>query len=82
MESERVRWLEAVTPKIQKTETETVYETWDCPQVQAVHPYTAQQPDEITLHVGDVMKVLRKVPDGEWAGDVGRGEWRDGDGMG
>ncbi|XP_037075717.1 ephexin-1-like isoform X2 [Pollicipes pollicipes] len=64
VESERVRWVEAVTPKTQKTETETVYETWDCPQVLAVHPYAAQQPDEITLHVGDVLKVLRKVPDG------------------
>ena len=55
-----------------------MYETWDCPQVQAVHPYTAQQPDEITLHVGDVMKVLRKVPDGEFLGAVGMGWGADG----
>ncbi|KAF0291101.1 Rho guanine nucleotide exchange factor 26 [Amphibalanus amphitrite] len=68
VESERVRWLEAVMPKPQRTDTETVYESWDCPQVQAVHPYTAQQPDELTLQIGDVMKVHRKVPDGWYQG--------------
>ncbi|XP_043214281.1 pneumococcal serine-rich repeat protein-like isoform X6 [Amphibalanus amphitrite] len=68
VESERVRWLEAVMPKPQRTDTETVYESWDCPQVQAMHPYTAQQPDELTLQIGDVMKVHRKVPDGWYQG--------------
>jgi len=37
----------------------------DCPQVQVIHPYAAQQPDELTLLEGDVISVLRKLPDGE-----------------
>ena len=38
----------------------------DCPQVQAVHNYHSAQPDELTLHEGDIVKVLRKLPDGEY----------------
>ena len=37
----------------------------DCPQVQAAFDYGAQQPDELTLERGDVVKVFRKMPDGE-----------------
>ncbi len=37
----------------------------DCPQVQAVYDYTAQQHDEISLVRGDIVKVLRKMGDGE-----------------
>ena len=37
----------------------------DCPQVQVIHQYIAQQPDELTLMEGDVISVLRKLPDGK-----------------
>ena len=37
----------------------------DCPQVQAAFDYVAQQPDELSLERGDVVKVFRKMPDGE-----------------
>lgn len=37
----------------------------DCPQVQAAFDYVAQQPDELNLERGDVIKVFRKMPDGE-----------------
>lgn len=37
----------------------------DCPQVNALHNYTAQQPDELSLYEGDVINVLRKLPDGK-----------------
>lgn len=36
----------------------------DCPQVQAVYDYNAQQPDELSLMRGDVVKVYRKMADG------------------
>ena len=39
--------------------------TLDCPQVQAVFDYHAQQPDELSLVRGDVVKVYRKMADGE-----------------
>lgn len=37
----------------------------DCPQVQAAFDYDAQQPDELSLERGDVVKVFRKMPDGK-----------------
>lgn len=37
----------------------------DCPQVQAVYDYHAQQPDELDLERGDVVKVYRKMADGK-----------------
>lgn len=39
----------------------------DCPQVQALHDYQAQQSDELSLVPGDVVNVLRKLPDGKKA---------------
>ena len=63
--SERTRWVEAVTPVQQTSENERIYETWDCPQVQAVHHYVAQQPDELTLEESDVINVHRKMSDGK-----------------
>lgn len=39
----------------------------DCPQVNALHNYTAQQPDELSLYEGDVINVLKKLPDGKLA---------------
>ncbi len=32
--------------------------------IQAVHPYVATQPDELSLEVADVVNVLRKMADG------------------
>ena len=42
----------------------------DCPQVQALHDYQAQQSDELSLVPGDVVNVLRKLPDGKKASIV------------
>ncbi|KAJ4431135.1 hypothetical protein ANN_19730 [Periplaneta americana] len=66
MESDRQRWLEAVNPPVSDNPDETVYEEWDCPQVTAVHPYVARQPDELSLEVADVVNVLRKITDGKF----------------
>lgn len=37
----------------------------DCPQVQAVYDYAAQQHDELELMRGDIVKVYRKMADGK-----------------
>lgn len=42
----------------------------DCPQVQCVHPYVAQQPDELTLELADILNILDKTEDGEAGGRV------------
>ncbi|XP_059485709.1 uncharacterized protein LOC132202666 [Neocloeon triangulifer] len=71
LESDKQRWLAAfTTPQTsQENPEERVYESWDCPQVQAIHAYVAQQPDELSLEVADVVNVLRKLPDGWYQGE-------------
>lgn len=51
-ETERERWLDAVSPPKPNVVGETLYETWDCPQVMALYSYTASQPDELSLQPG------------------------------
>lgn len=36
----------------------------DCPQVQCVEKYIAQEPDELTLEESDVINVYKKISDG------------------
>ncbi|XP_042879260.1 uncharacterized protein LOC122257816 isoform X2 [Penaeus japonicus] len=69
MESDRTRWVEAVTPRSSDNPDERIYEEWDCPQVQAIHPYVAKQPDELSLEVSDVVNVLKKMADGWYQGE-------------
>jgi neuronal guanine nucleotide exchange factor len=57
--------LEAVSPRVSNNPDETIYEEWDCPQFKAVYPYIAREPDELSLEVADVVKVLRKMSNGK-----------------
>lgn len=42
----------------------------DCPQVQCVHPYIAQEPDELSLDLADLLNVQDRTDDGMYlAGD-------------
>ena len=51
-DTERQRWLEAVSPSQHGLPEETLYEVWDCPQVVALYCYSPNQPDELSLHPG------------------------------
>lgn len=62
-ETERERWLQAMTPPTSENPYETLYEEWDCPQVIVRHGYQSLEPDELTLDPGDVVNVLRKMND-------------------
>lgn len=64
MESDRQRWLDAVTPKLSENPNECIYEEWDCPQVIALYEFIPVQPDELNLCIGDVVNVLKKMSDG------------------
>ncbi|KAJ3642091.1 hypothetical protein Zmor_024907 [Zophobas morio] len=68
-ESDKERWVEALTPPKSEDPDETLYECWDCPQVTAIHSYSASQPDELALSKGDVINVLRKMADGWYHGE-------------
>lgn len=60
-ETERERWLKVTEPLSSENPDEKIYEQWDCPQVIAVHPYQALQPDELDLDIKDVVNVHRKM---------------------
>ncbi|XP_053378788.1 uncharacterized protein LOC123528066 isoform X3 [Mercenaria mercenaria] len=66
--SDRARWVDAVTP-VKVTDDQKIYEEWDCPQVQCIKPYTAQEPDELTLDESDVVNVFKKLEDGMYEGE-------------
>ncbi|XP_017762307.1 PREDICTED: uncharacterized protein LOC108552329 [Eufriesea mexicana] len=68
-DTERQRWLEAVSPSKRGLTGETLYEVWDCPQVVALYYYSPNQPDELSLHPGDVINVFRKMSDGWYHGE-------------
>lgn len=64
-ETDKTRWLEAVRPSsAQEDGAERIYEPWDCPQVRVITEYHAVQEDELELEVGEIINVLRKMPDG------------------
>lgn len=67
-ESDMHRWI-AAFPSINETfGEEKIYEDWDCPQVQCVDRYVAQQADELSLEVSEVINVLRKTNEGWYEG--------------
>ncbi|CAK9798682.1 NGEF [Anthophora quadrimaculata] len=68
-DTERQRWLEAVSPSERTLIEETLYEVWDCPQVVALYCYSPNQPDELSLYPGDVINVFRKMSDGWYHGE-------------
>ncbi|XP_046601281.1 uncharacterized protein LOC107220363 [Neodiprion lecontei] len=63
-DTELMRWMDVISPPKSSLIGETLYESWDCPQVMAVYSYAPVQPDELALHPGDVINVLRKMADG------------------
>lgn len=71
-ETERARWMEALARPSEGglgTGGAAVYADWDAPQVQATHDFRPEQEDELPLAAGDVVKVLRKMPDGWLEGE-------------
>ncbi|XP_044040526.1 rho guanine nucleotide exchange factor 15 [Siniperca chuatsi] len=62
-QSDMHRWMAAFpNPTNQdRDEDEVIYEDWDCPQVQCVEQYIAQQADELTLEPTEIINVIRKT---------------------
>ncbi|XP_076867360.1 rho guanine nucleotide exchange factor 15 [Brachyhypopomus gauderio] len=69
-ESDMHRWM-AAFPSLSVTQVEqkeTVYEDWDCPQVQCIRQYVAKQVDELGLEPSDIINVIRKTNEGWYEG--------------
>ncbi|PAV67618.1 hypothetical protein WR25_02347 isoform A [Diploscapter pachys] len=77
-ETDRERWLSSVRPPTSANPEERIYAEWDCPQAVAVHAYSKSQDDELELQIGDIINILRKMPDGWFYGEKqrdGTGGW-------
>lgn len=70
-QSDMHRWLAAFPnpTKADTDEDEVIYEDWDCPQVQCVEQYIAQQADELTLEPTEIINVIRKTNEGWYEGN-------------
>uniref|UniRef100_UPI0037E9B51A ephexin-1 n=1 Tax=Semicossyphus pulcher TaxID=241346 RepID=UPI0037E9B51A len=69
-QSDMHRWMAAFPNPTNPDgdEDEVIYEDWDCPQVQCVEPYLAQQADELTLEPTEIINVIRKTNEGCYEG--------------
>ncbi|XP_030631892.1 rho guanine nucleotide exchange factor 15 [Chanos chanos] len=69
-QSDMHRWMAAFPgPKDPDKEMdEVIYEDWDCPQVQCVERYVAQQADELNLEPTEIVNVIRKTNEGWYEG--------------
>ncbi|XP_053575539.1 rho guanine nucleotide exchange factor 15-like [Bombina bombina] len=69
-QSDLHRWVAAFPSQNDDdlSSNETIYEDWDCPQVQCVDFYTAAQTDELSLEPADIINVLRKTSEGWYEG--------------
>ena len=83
-ESERQRWMAAVTPPSSQVvrggkpspppciqvEGEKIYEDWDCPKVEAMAPHRGVEEDELELARGEQANVIKKTTDGQSTSDA------------
>ncbi|XP_067880137.1 rho guanine nucleotide exchange factor 15-like [Heterodontus francisci] len=71
-ESDRHRWMDALMSGkqnlLEDSNDDKIYERWDCPQMQCLIPYTAQQADELSLEPADIINVTRKSSEGWYEG--------------
>ncbi|KAM9836837.1 uncharacterized protein arhgef15b [Aulostomus maculatus] len=69
-QSDMRRWMAAFPNPTNpdRDDEEVIYEDWDCPQVQCVEQYIAQQADELTLEPTEIINVIRKTNEGWYEG--------------
>ncbi|XP_026876759.2 rho guanine nucleotide exchange factor 15 isoform X2 [Electrophorus electricus] len=69
-QSDMHRWLAAFPNPDDPhgDQDEVIYEDWDCPQVQCVEQYVANQTDELNLDPPEIINVIRKANEGWYQG--------------
>lgn len=63
-QSEMKRWMTSLVPNRRTKFVSVTTRVFDCPQVQCVHPYIAQEPDELSLDLADLLNVQDRTDDG------------------
>ncbi|XP_048120926.1 ephexin-1 isoform X3 [Alosa alosa] len=62
--SDKLRWMCTLTPNRRTRFMSTSAHQPDAPQVQCVQSYSAQEPDELSIEMADVLHVLENSDDG------------------
>ncbi|XP_048398656.1 ephexin-1 isoform X1 [Stegostoma tigrinum] len=68
-QSDKKRWVHALAPNRRTKYVSPSSLHWDCPQVQCIQRYTAQEPDELSLEAADILNVVDCSQDGWILGD-------------
>ncbi|XP_063298449.1 ephexin-1 isoform X1 [Pelobates fuscus] len=63
-QSEMKRWMTSLVPNRRTKFVSITTKLLDCPQVQCVHPYVSQEPDELSLDLAEILNILDKTDDG------------------
>ncbi|XP_058877549.1 ephexin-1, partial [Acipenser ruthenus] len=67
--SDKKRWISALTPNPRTKFLSAKTHQSDSPQVQCVHLYVSQEPDELSLDLADVLNVVEQTEDGWMLGE-------------
>ncbi|XP_024136153.1 ephexin-1 isoform X2 [Oryzias melastigma] len=67
--SDKLRWICALTPNRRTRFTSAGSQQSDSPQVQCIQSYTAQESDEISIEMADVLNLLERTNDGWMMGE-------------
>ncbi|KAL2096248.1 hypothetical protein ACEWY4_008396 [Coilia grayii] len=67
--SDKMRWICALTPNRRTRFLSTSAHQPDAPQVQCVQSYSAQEPDELSIEMADILHILEKTGDGWMLGE-------------
>ncbi|XP_041850785.1 ephexin-1 isoform X2 [Melanotaenia boesemani] len=62
--SDKLRWMCALCPNRRTRFMSTSSHQSDSPQVQCIQSYTAQEPDELSIEMADVLNLLERTNDG------------------
>ncbi|XP_005937185.1 ephexin-1 [Haplochromis burtoni] len=67
--SDKLRWICALTPNRRTRFMSTSAHQPDSPQVQCIQSYSAQEPDELSTEMADVLNLLERTDDGWMMGE-------------
>ncbi|KAK9521447.1 hypothetical protein VZT92_021252 [Zoarces viviparus] len=67
--NDKLRWMYALTPNRRTRFLSTSAHQQDSPQVQCIHSYSSQEPDELSIETADVLNLLERTDDGWMMGE-------------
>ncbi|XP_068441050.1 ephexin-1 isoform X2 [Clinocottus analis] len=67
--SDKLRWMCALTPNRRTRFMSTSAHQQDSPQVQCIKTFSAQEPDELSIEMADVLNLLERTDDGWMMGE-------------